>query len=188
MDVDIAKNEIKISNRLQNPSIETFWNFGKAGKGNPNQIGVAQTVELFKRGARKNLAKANFIQSEESFNSQKFNLKMDVAEAYIRLVVAKSILKKYEHQQKFLEDLLEISNLNNKENNKLDLDTIEAKIALNQIITEVNKAKTNAKTARIDFNRVINTLDGDYDSIDCELSKGNDGPKSPVMVLIDRYI
>jgi len=174
MDVDIAKNEIKISNRLQNPSIETFWNFGKAGKGNPNQIGVAQTVELFKRGARKNLAKANFIQSEESFNSQKFNLKMDVAEAYIRLVVAKSILKKYEHQQKFLEDLLEISNLNNKDNNKLDLDTIEAKIALNQIITEVNKAKTNAKTARIDFNRVINTLDGDYDSIDCELSKEND--------------
>ena len=174
MDVDIAKNEIKISNRLQNPSIETFWNFGKAGKGNPNQIGVAQTVELFKRGARKNLAKANYKQTEESFESQKFNLKMDVAEAYIKLVVAKSILKKYEHQQKFLEELLEISNLNNKESNKLDLDTIEARIALNQIITEVNKAKTNAKTARIEFNRIINTVDSNYDSADCELSKGND--------------
>lgn len=174
MDVDIAKNEIKISNRLQNPSIETFWNFGKAGKGNPNQIGVAQTVELFKRGARKNLAKANYKQTEESFESQKFNLKMDVAEAYIKLVLAKSILKKYEHQQKFLEELLEISNLNNKESNKLDLDTIEARIALNQIITEVNKAKTNAKTARIEFNRIINTVDSNYDSADCELSKGND--------------
>ena len=172
--VDIAKNEIKISNRLNNPSIDTFWNFGKAGKGNPNQIGLSETIELFKRGARKNLAKANYKLSSENFETQKFNLKMDVAEAYITLVVTKSILKKYEHQQKFLEDLLEISNLNNKENNKLDLDTIEARIALNQIITEVNKAKTKAKTARIEFNKVINTLDSNYDSLDTELSKGND--------------
>ena len=174
IDVDIAKNEIKISNRLHNPSIDTFWNFGKAGKGNPNQIGLSETVELFKRGARKNLAKINYKQSSENFEAKKFNLKMDVAEAYIKLVIAKSILKKYEHQQKFLEELLEISNMNNKEHNKLDLDTIEAKIALNQIITEVNKAKTKAKTARIEFNKVINALDTKYDSLDTELSKGND--------------
>ena len=174
LDIDIAKNEIKISNHLQNPAIETFWNFGKGGKGNPNQIGLAQTIELFKRAPRKKLAKVNYKQTTENVELQKFNLKMDVAEAYVKLVVAKSILKKYEHQQKFLEDLLEISNRNNKENDKLDLDTIEARIALNQIITEVNKAKTNAKTARIEFNRVINTLDGNYDSTDSELSKGDD--------------
>ena len=174
LDIDIAKNEIKISNRLQNPAIETFWNFGKGGKGNPNQIGLAQTIELFKRAPRKKLAKVNYKQTTENVELQKFNLKMDVAEAYVKLVVAKSILKKYEHQQKFLEDLLEISNRNNKENDKLDLDTIEARIALNQIITEVNKAKTNARTARIEFNRVINTLDSNYDSTDSELSKGDD--------------
>ena len=174
MDINIAENEIKISNRLQNPSIETFWNFGKAGKGNPNQIGVAETIELFKRAPRKNLAKANYNLTTKNFEAKKFDLKMDVAEAYINLVVAKSILQKYEHQQQFLESLLEISNLNNKENNKLDLDTIEARIALNQIITEVNKAKTNAKTARIEFNKVINTADANYDSIDYELSKEND--------------
>ena len=174
INVDIAKNEIKISNRLQNPSLETFWNFGKAGKGNPNQIGLTETVELFKRAPRKKLAQANYKQTEEVFESQKFNLKMDVAEAYIKLVVAKYILKKYEHQQKFLEELLEISNRNNKENDKLDLDTIEARIALNQIITEVNKAKTNAKTARIEFNKIINTSDSNYDTKDYELSKGND--------------
>ena len=174
MDVDIAKNEIKISNRLQNPSIETFWNFGKAGKGNPNQIGIAQTIELFKRAPRKNLAKASYKQASDSFEYKNFDLKMDVSEAYVKLVVAKLILKKYEHQQKFLEELLEISNRNNIEHNKLDLDTIEAKIALNQIITEVNKAKTNAKTARIEFNKIINSSDGNYDSLDFELSKDSD--------------
>ena len=173
-DVDIAKNEIKIANRFNNPSLVTSWNFGKAGKGNPNQIGLSETVELFKRGSRKKLAKASYAQAAENFEAQKFDLKMDVAEAYVKLIVAKSILKKYEHQQKFLEDLLEISNRNNKENEKLDLDTIEAKIALNQIITEVNKVKTNARTARIEFNRVINTTEGDYDSTDVELAKEND--------------
>ena len=99
---------------------------------------------------------------------------MDVAEAYVKLIVAKSILKKYEHQQKFLEDLLEISNRNNKANEKPDLDTIEARIALNQMIAEVNKAKTNARTARIEFNRVINTTDANYDSADEELARGQD--------------
>ena len=171
LDVDIAKNEIKISNRLQNPSLVTAWNFGKAGKGNPNQIGMSETVELFKRGPKKKLAQTNYDLTLKNFEYKKFNLKMDVAEAYIKLVVAKSILQKYEHQQKFLEELLAISNLNNTEKNKLDLDTIEAKIALNQIITEVNKAKTSAKTARIEFNRIINAQDTNYDSLDTNLSK-----------------
>ena len=173
-DVEIAKNEIKISNRLQNPSLVTSFNFGKAGKGNPNQIGLFETIELFKRAPRKSLAKANYMQASENYEAQKFDLKMDVAEAYVKLIVAKSILNKYEHQQKFLEDLLEISNRNNNEKDKFDLDTIEAKIALNQIITEVNKAKTNARTARIEFNRVINTIDGKYDAIDVELAKEKD--------------
>ena len=172
-DIDISKNEIKISNRLQNPSIQTAWNFGKAGKGNPNQIGISETVELFKRAPRKKLAQTNYNLTLENFEYQKFNLKMDVAEAYVKLVVAKSILQKYEHQQKFLEELLKISNLNNRESSKLDLDTVEAKIALNQIITEVNKAKTSAKTARIGFNRVINSQDTNYDSVDTNLSKEN---------------
>jgi cobalt-zinc-cadmium efflux system outer membrane protein len=174
MNVDIAENEIKIANRLQNPSISTYWNFGKAGKGNPNQLGLSQMIELGKRTPKKNLAKANYKLTAEEFEYQKFNLKMDVAEAYIKLVVAKYILKKYEHQQKFLEDLLEISNRNNLSANKTDLDTIEAKIALNQIITEVNKTKTNAKTARIEFNKIMNVPDGKYDSFDCELTNSGD--------------
>ena len=173
LDVDIAKNEIKVSNRLQNPSIQSTWCFGRAGKGNPNQIGLAQTIELGKRTARKNLAKINYKQAADEFEQRNFELKMNVAEAYVKLVVAKSILKKYERQQQFLEDLLEMSRRNNAKSDSLDLDTIEAKIALNQIITEVNKAKTNAKIARIEFNKVINGSESFYDAQDDELSKEN---------------
>lgn len=185
LDVDIAKNQIKISNRLNNPAIQTFWNFGEAGKGNPNQIGLAETVELFKRSPRKKLAKANYKLISEEHEYNKFNLKMDVAEAYVKLVVAKTILKKYERQQKFLEDLLEISNRNNISHSKLDLDTIEARIALNQMITEVNKAKTNAKTARIEFNKVINSTNSNYDSSDTELTKNNESIGIPIPLAED---
>ena len=40
MNVDIAKNDIKSANRLQNPEINLFYYFGRAGKGNPQQIGA----------------------------------------------------------------------------------------------------------------------------------------------------
>ena len=168
INIDIAQNEIKISNRLQNPSLESFWNFGASGRGNPNTIGISQNIELFKRGARTDYAKSNFELSKDEFEHAKFKLKMDVKEAYIKLLIAKAILKKYEYQQKFLENLLKISNKNNSDNT-LDLDTIEAKIALNQMITEVNKIKTNEKIARIDFNRIINSSNGHYDTLDFEI-------------------
>ena len=171
LNIDTAKNEIKIFNRLQNPALTSYWNFGKSGKGNPNTIGIAQNIELFKRGARKDYAKVNFELIKDEFEYEKFKLKTDVKKAYMELVVSKTILKKYEHQQKFLENLLEIA-YRNKDINTKDLDSIEAKIALNQMITEVNKIKTNEKIARINFNKAINSLKGNYDSIDFEAQEG----------------
>ena len=35
--VEQSKNEIKIADKLQNPSIETFQNIGKAGEGTRNK-------------------------------------------------------------------------------------------------------------------------------------------------------
>ena len=58
LNIDIAKNNIKSANRLQNPGIYTFWNFGKSGHGNPQQIGITQTIEIAKRSPRKKLAQA----------------------------------------------------------------------------------------------------------------------------------
>ena len=174
LNTKIAKNEIKQANRLQNPEINTFWNFGKSGQGNPQQIGMTQTIELGKRGVRKKLAKANLELVKEDVNFQEFNLRMDVREAYVKLVGAKSILKTYEEQQKLLENLLEISKKKAAAGAIAEMDVIQAQIALNQMITEVNKARVNVKTARIDFNQVINTIDGTYDSKDEELPTKGD--------------
>lgn len=174
IDVDIAKNEIKKANRLQNPDIDVFYNFGKAGKGNPQQIGASQTIELAKRGARKNLAKSNLIQTEINLNFDEFNLGMDVREAYINLVASKAVLKNLMVQEKLFEELVEIAEKKVKTGELPEIDLLQARIALNQIITRINSANMTVKTKMIEFNKVINAKLDDYDSIDDFFPDSND--------------
>lgn len=169
LDIEIAKNNIKAANRLQNPDFNLFYNFGKAGEGNPQQIGLSETIEIAKRGARKKLAKANLELTKENVGYFEFDLKMDVREAYVNLVAAKSILKSMQQQQDLLEELLSIAKKRVEAGAAPEMDVIQAEIALNQMITQVNSAKVNVKSAVFDFNKVINPKDsGDtkYDSAD----------------------
>ena len=83
LDINIAKNSIKTANSLQNPDFNVFYNFGKAGEGNPQQIGISETIEIAKRSARKKLAKANLELAKENTAYFEFDLKMDVREAYV---------------------------------------------------------------------------------------------------------
>ncbi len=166
INIDIAKNEIKKADRFQNPDLDVFYNFGKAGKGNPQQIGISQTVEIGKRGARKNLAKSNLVNTENNFSFEEFDLGMDVREAYINLVASKSILKNLVGQQKLFEELVEIAETKVKTGELPEIDLIQAKIALNQMITRVNSARMTARAKGLEFNKVINNKLEDYDSID----------------------
>ncbi len=60
-------------------------------------------------------------------------------------------------QQRYLqEELLSIANKRFKLQEVPQIDVIQAEIALNQMITQVNTAKTNVKNALSDFNKIIN--------------------------------
>ena len=159
---EIAKNNIKIANKLQNPDFDVFYNFGNAGKGNPQLLGLTETIEIAKRGARKKLAKANYELAKENVKFYEFDLKMDVRESYINLVAAKSILKSLQEQQKLLQDLLSIAKRRYEAGATPEIDVIQAEIALNQMITQVNTAKVNVKSATFDFNKTINPKDKIY--------------------------
>lgn len=65
IDINIARNEIKSANRLQNPSIDAFYFMGGAGYNEPKQLGVSQNIEIAKRKARKELAKSNLALVEK---------------------------------------------------------------------------------------------------------------------------
>lgn len=156
ININIARNEIKTANRLQNPSVDAFYFLGGAGKSEPKQIGISQNVEIAKRNARKNLAKSNLALVEKNVDYTEFDLKMDVREAYIDLVAAKSILYTLEQQKELQDELLEIAKEKVKDKKEPVIDVLQAEISLNQIITQVNTARVNVNTALSNFNKIIN--------------------------------
>lgn len=174
LNINIAKNDIKSANRLQNPSFDVFYNFGASGWTEPRQLGLSETIEIAKRKARKNLAQSNYKLVEKNVGYTKFDLKMDVREAYINLVAAKSVLYTLEQQQHLQEELLSIAQKRVKSGKVPEIDVIQAEIALNQMITQVNTAKVNVKTALYAFNKIINDPNNvTYDSMDKIFSEEN---------------
>ncbi len=156
MDIGIAENKVKASNRLQNPEINTFFNIGDIGRGNPQVAGLSETIEIAKRDARKKLALANLELTKHNLEYIKFDLKMDVREAYINLVLAKEILMVLESRQRLLQDLLEIAKKRVAAGEVEEIDVIQTEIALNQLVIQVNTQKANVKSAMYDFNKAIN--------------------------------
>ena len=174
LNINIAKNNIKAANRLQNPSLDAFYFLGAAGNSEPKQLGISQNLEIAKRNARKKLAESSFKLAEKNLDYTTFDLKMDVREAYINLVAAKSILATLEQQKELQEELLQIANARVKSHKAPDIDSIQAEIALNQLITQVNTAKVNVNSALSNFNKVINDPDNViYDSMDKLFSEEN---------------
>ncbi len=166
LNINIKDNKIKESNRLQNPQIGVFYNFGQAGKGNPQQIGASQTFEIAKRGVRKSLAESEHELSKRNVEYLEFDLRMDVREAYTNLLATKSVLQTRQDQEDLLKKMLELAKEKHKEGAVSQIDVLQAQLLLNQMITEVNSAKYNVKTALYEFNKVINCPDGFYDTIE----------------------
>ena len=162
LNIQMAKNEEKVANRLQNPSIDGFYFLGAAGWSEPKQWGLSQNIEVAKRSARKKLAESNLKLVEKNTDYTTFDLKMDVREAYINLVASKSILHTLEQQQELQEELLKIAQNHVKAKKVPEIDAIQAEIALNQLITQVNTAKVNVKQSLSNFNKVINTFSNQH--------------------------
>ncbi len=99
---------------------------------------------------------------------------MDVREAYINLVATKSVLETLKQQKTLQEELLQIARQRVKAGNVPEIDVIQAEIALNQMITQVNSAAANVKSSLSDFNKIINNPQNIiYDSMDNIFSEEN---------------
>ena len=163
LNYDIAKNNIKSANRLQNPGIYTFWNFGKSGHGNPQQIGITQTIEIAKRTPRKKLAQAKLKLTDNDILYMAFRLKTDVKIAYIETLGAKTKFHTLKEQEQLLQTLLDIAKKRVEAGASAEIDVLQAKIALNQMTTTINNAKTEIDVANINFNKVLNVPNEQYE-------------------------
>lgn len=157
LNLDIAQNEIAIANRLKNPSIEAFYFWGGSGLYEPRQAGVSQVIEIGKRGPRKELAKVGLKLAEKNVNFAEFEVKMNVREAYIDLVATKSIYETLKQQEFLQEELLKLAQNRVKTFKAPQIEEIQAEIALNQLLAQLNIAKANVNSALAIFNKVINT-------------------------------
>lgn len=157
LNIDIAKNDIKTANRLKNPNFKSFTNFGKAATDNPDYFGLLFPIEIAKRGVRKNLAKSTYALTKGKVALAELYLNLDVRQAYIDLVAAKSDLKILSDQKMLLEELLDIAHKKYEAGAAPQMDVIHAKMMLNQLLIQFNSANTYVYTTRYDFNRMLNS-------------------------------
>ena len=159
--IDLSRNNIKTANRLKNPYLPIFLNDGQASKDNPDMAAIVFPIEIAKRGPRKNLAKSNYNLTLGNVLLQELYLRLDVRKAYVNLVAAKSNLKILEDQRKLLQDLVIITQKKYKAGSSPAIDIIHSKMALNQLLIQVNSAKTEVEVARYRFNLVLEADDFD---------------------------
>ncbi|MEI8377227.1 MAG: TolC family protein [bacterium] len=176
LNIEKSRNDINIAKRLQNPYIQMFYNGGKAATDNPNNMGLIQPIEIAKRGPRKRLAQAKLDLMQKNVAFAEFNLKIDVRQAYVNLVAAKSVLKILEDQQKLLQELVDIAQKKYDVGVSPEMDLIHAKMALNQLTTQVNTARTNIDVARYNFNKTLDIQDNSllYDTAEAYLPTQSD--------------
>jgi len=166
LNLDIGKNNTKAANRLQNPGVGVFYNLGQAGKGNPQEIGLSQTIEIGKRASRKQLAQSQYGLEQRNVEYLETDLRMDVREAYTNLLAKKSVLATMKEQEELLYKMLDVAKDLNKTGKVAEIDILQAQLLLNQIKTQVNSSEYDVKTALYEFNKVINCPDGFYDTIE----------------------
>ena len=167
----ISQNDIKKANALKNPQFQSNLLMGPIARGNSSQVGISLPVEIAKRGARKNAAKAGQIYTENKIKDYEFKLKLRIRTAYFNLLVAKSDLKIMEERKELLQDLYDIAKNKSKKSENYEIDLLQADMKLKKQLIQINKAKANVKTAQYNFNRVLNlennlTL---YDSVEDSL-------------------
>jgi len=161
MDIEKGKNDIKTAGRFQNPYVNLFMNGGKAAMDNPDNVGLIQPFEIGKRGPRKRLAKSNLELTKGNVALAEFYLRLDVRQAYVDLVAAKSILKILEGQKQLLERLVYVAQKKYEVGAAPEMDVIQTKMTLNLLVTQVNTARTQVDVARYNFNKVLDSMDFD---------------------------
>lgn len=150
-----------------------FFNLGKAATDNPNTMGLMFPIDIAKRGPRKNLAKSNLELTKGNVALAELTLRLDVRQAYVDLVAAKSTLKILNEQRQLLQDLLDIAQKKYAVGAVPQMDVIHAKMTLNQLLIQVNSANTDVYIARYKFNMLLDPAKKNADTVEDYLPEQN---------------
>lgn len=155
INISIARNNIKIANRLKNPYFTSFYNMGRAATDNPNYAGFYFPFELAKRGARKRLAGSVFDLTHGQTLLAELNLRLNVRQSYVNLVASKSIVKILNDQRILLQELVNVAKRKFEVGTAPEMDVIQSKMTLNQLLVQLNSARKDVLVARYEFNMIL---------------------------------
>ena len=170
MDLEAAKKDIKIANRLQNPEIQSNIVMGNVALGNSSQAGVALPIEVLKRGVRKKIAIEAYSIKETELKQFEHNFKLQIMQAYFDVLYAKSVYNIQEQRLKLFKDLVQITT-DKPKYPAYEIDNLKADIQYAQQKIEVNRARANMLAKQFELNKILNTGNDDimYDTKESSL-------------------
>lgn len=171
LDTEIARQNVKEASRLKNPELQFFQNLGRAGAGNPQQLGLSYELEIFKPFKRKKAAKYSVTVFE---NNQKFyenDLVYRVKIAYIDLLESKTNLGIIKKQRDLFKEIHENAIKEEKKGSIPQTDVVLAKIEYNRFQMFYNQAQADLISKRNKFNAVMNTSELEFDTVQDKLDE-----------------
>ncbi len=156
MELEAAKKDIKIANRLQNPEIQSNIVMGNVALGNSSQAGVALPIEVLKRGVRKKIAIEAYSIKETELKQFEHNFKLQIMQAYFDVLYAKSVYNIQEQRLKLFKDLVQITT-DKPKYPAYEIDNLKADIQYAQQKIEVNRARANMLAKQFELNKILNT-------------------------------
>lgn len=156
MELEAAKKDIKIANRLQNPEIQSNIVMGNVALGNSSQAGVALPIEILKRGIRKKAAMEAYSIKETELKQAEHNFKLQIMQAYFDVLHAKSVYDIQEQRLKLFKDLVQITT-DKPKYPAYEIDNLKADIQYAQQKIEVNRARANMLAKQFEMNKILNT-------------------------------
>ncbi len=170
LELGIAEKDVKIANRLQNPTIGSNVVVGNVALGNCSQAGMSLPIEVLKRGVRKKIAQEKLSYKETELKQFEHNFKLQIMQAYFDVLYAKSVYKIQEDRLKLFESLVKITT-DRAKHSSYEIDNLKADIQYAAQKIEVNRAHANMLTKQFDLNKILNTGNEDvmYDTLETSL-------------------
>ncbi len=171
LELEAAKKDIQIANRLQNPQIQSNVVIGNVALGNSSQAGLALPIEVMKRGVRKKAAIEQYDIKETELKQFEHNFKLQIMQAYFEVLYAKSVFKIQEDRMKLFERLVQITTDRPEDSVSYEIDNLKADIQYATQKIEVNRARADMLAKQFELNKVLNTGDDSvmYDTYESTL-------------------
>jgi len=173
-ELGMAKEDIKIANRLQNPRAVGNFLIGKVRQGNSSQVGLEIPVEFLKRYPRKRVALAKFNIAQNKIREFEHDLKIEVMRAYFDVLYLKSIVAIMNERKDLFEEMANVAKSKSRKDDK-DIEVLQSDIRYKRMLIELNQAKADLLSAQFRLNKVINMekTENMYDALETSLFADN---------------